>query len=138
MRSNEYKLEALFTGTLKVKGAFLTDSVMKTRSVVGEMVALFLALNLSIRSGFAQETATRSLKRFLRDYAADALGPGIKANYIAVSASLSGSKTKEMIVRLDHPAFCGTGGCDTLVLQPRGAKYRVITSITPGWPPYAC
>ncbi len=55
--------------------------------------------------------------------------------YISAFASLGGLKTKDVIVYFTDQHSCGSGGCTTLILAPSGHSYRVVTSITIGWPP---
>lgn len=46
------------------------------------------------------------------------------------SLDLNGDRTKELIVHIMGRRLCGSGGCPTLVLEPEGESYKLITEIT--------
>jgi len=74
-----------------------------------------------------------SLERFLRDYLGDLGADEKTAKYFAAFVDLRDDGTQEVIVYLiDH---CGSGGCVTLILVPKGSSYEVVTEVSIGWPP---
>ena len=79
----------------------------------------------------------KALANFLRDYlgkpdpSLESQGP---TRYAAAFVDLRDNGTKEVIVYITGD-WCGTGGCNTLVLAPKGTSYEVITNLTITWPP---
>jgi hypothetical protein len=79
-----------------------------------------------------------SLRRFLRDYlgAPDpSFEPMEPTLYSAAFVDLKDDGTREVIVYVTGRAWCGSGGCITLVLAPKGSSYTLITEITITRPP---
>lgn len=50
--------------------------------------------------------------------------------YASGFVDLRDDGTEEAIVYLIGQNWCGSGGCNTLILAPQGASYRVVSSIT--------
>jgi hypothetical protein len=76
------------------------------------------------------------LKTFLRDYLNGSYKAGdTTTRYFAAPVDLTDGGEQQVIVYFTDQHSCGTGGCTTLVLAPAGPSYKVITSITIGWPP---
>src|SRR5208282_3162479 len=72
-----------------------------------------------------------SLRKFLQNYACGSDYPDIKATrYIAAFVHLRDDNTQQVIVYLIGQAWCGTGGCLTLILVPKDSSYTVITEMT--------
>lgn len=42
-------------------------------------------------------------------------------------ADLTGREPPEVIVYLQGPGMCGSGGCEMMILQPLGRSYRLVT-----------
>jgi hypothetical protein len=76
-----------------------------------------------------------SLRRFLQNYAGGS-DPGIKATrYFAAFVHLRDDSTQQVIVYLIGRAWCGTGGCLTLILVPKDSSYTIITEMSVVQPP---
>jgi hypothetical protein len=79
-----------------------------------------------------------SLQRFLQKYASDA---GVRASddhgtrYIAKFVQLRDGSRQEVIVYLMGSDWCGTGGCDTLILVPENSSYTIVAEIGIVHPP---
>jgi len=76
------------------------------------------------------------LEAFLRHY----VGPQSSEDnrdtrYESAFVDLTGHGAHEAIVYLMGRQWCGSGGCTTLVLAPRGTSYRVVAYLTTTWPP---
>ena len=77
-----------------------------------------------------------SLRSFLRDYLRDPYIAGDTATrYFAVSVNLADNNGAQVIVYFTDQRSCGTSGCTSLILRPQGSSYKVVTSISTGWPP---
>jgi len=50
--------------------------------------------------------------------------------YSATAVSLRDDGTLQTIVYLTNDGWCGSGGCTTLILEPKDYDYRVVTKIT--------
>lgn len=57
--------------------------------------------------------------------------------YYAASADLDGDGKPEVILWMIGDYWCGTGGCETLVLTPERAGYRLVATIATTRPPIA-
>jgi hypothetical protein len=55
--------------------------------------------------------------------------------YIAAFKDLNGDGNLEAIVYLVGEEWCGSGGCTTLILDRKGASWKIITKITVTRPP---
>ncbi|MCB0346556.1 MAG: META domain-containing protein [Bdellovibrionales bacterium] len=51
---------------------------------------------------------------------------GMKARYAYIKFDLNGDGTEEVLVYLLGSYFCGTGGCNMLLLEPAAEGYKVI------------
>ena len=72
-----------------------------------------------------------SLRKFLQNYVGDSDYPDVKATrYVAAFVHLRDDNTQQVIVYLIGRAWCGTGGCQTLILVPKDSSYTVITTMT--------
>jgi hypothetical protein len=77
-----------------------------------------------------------SVKRFLQDYLRTAgFGDDHTTRYYASFVSLSDRGKQDVVVYLTGRSWCGSGGCTTLILAPKGSSYRVVTRITISRPP---
>jgi hypothetical protein len=109
---------------------------------VGLLYTLFglgssLAQNTKSSAPAARAVTSRQarLEAFLRHYVGppDSLNRGTR--YEAAFLDLSGHGTREAVVYLTGEEWCGSGGCTTLVLAPRGTSYEVIGYLTTTWLP---
>jgi hypothetical protein len=71
-----------------------------------------------------------SLSRFLQKFDHDKA-----TKYIAAFADLNGDGIPEAIVYLAEGRWCGSGGCNTLILEQRGGSWQIVTDITITRPP---
>lgn len=72
-----------------------------------------------------------SLRKFLKNYATASDFPNVNATrYIAAFVHLREDDTQQVIVYFMGPAWCGTGGCTSLILAPNGSSYTVITEMS--------
>lgn len=95
--------------------------------------AALLAITAGVSVASAQQLITPSthlnahLHQFLQKY----LGPPDKTTQVNIAwvktASPSG---KQAIVYVSGPNWCGSGGCNMLVLEPRGTTFKVIGNTT--------
>jgi hypothetical protein len=60
---------------------------------------------------------------------------GGEIRYFGATTDLDGDGKHEIIVHVVSPMLCGTGGCNTLVLTPTEAGYRLVTEISVSRPP---
>ena len=74
-------------------------------------------------------------RRALQDHIKRALHSTDELRYRAAEADLNGDGVKEITVYITSPESCGSGGCNTLVLQRRGRSYRTVMNATITWPP---
>lgn len=71
-----------------------------------------------------------SLARYLRTFDSDR-----GTRYVAAFYDLSGGGKPDAIVYLVGPKWCGSGGCNTLVLEQSGSTWRIVSNQTITWPP---
>jgi hypothetical protein len=57
------------------------------------------------------------------------------ARYFAHAIDQNDDGQDELVVHVAGPAVCGTGGCNTLILTPQGATYRLVADISVTNPP---
>jgi len=75
---------------------------------------------------------TKALEDALRTNFDPQLG---EVRYLLGWADLNDDASDEAIVHVVGPMVCGTGGCDTLVLQAQDDTYRVISALATTEPP---
>jgi hypothetical protein len=97
------------------------------RYIVGMICSLLL-----MNSCFAdtQLSAGVSLKQFLQSWSNDKT-----TRYVAVFRDLNSDDVPEAIVYLADSRWCGSGGCNMLVLTQDGNSWRIISNITITRPP---
>jgi hypothetical protein len=71
-----------------------------------------------------------SLQRFLQTFDHDKT-----SRYIAAFYDLNGDGSPEAIVYLMGRGWCGSGGCNTLILARDGSSWRIVSNETITWPP---
>ncbi len=91
------------------------------------------ALMFVVSAG-ADASAEDSLKRFLQGYFGGRFEDRT-TRYAAAFVDLNGDGVKEVIVHVTGRAWCGSGGCNTYVLAPKGSSYAVVTRMTVTRPP---
>jgi len=81
-------------------------------------------------------TAQESLRTFLQHYLRGPSRDEDKTTrYFVALVNLSTDGTPEAIVYLTGNGWCGSGGCNTLILGRDGSSWRVVTNITITRPP---
>lgn len=83
-----------------------------------------------------EKSNEESLRIFLKDFLkipATDDGGSVSCRFSFVDLNDDGKK--EAIVYIMDKAWCGSGGCTTLVLAPRNASYAIITKIALTRPP---
>ncbi len=78
----------------------------------------------------ADVAAMKSLDAFLAEFDRD-LGDGVMAAFV----DLNGDGQPEAIVHLAGSGWCGSGGCETLILVRDGDSWRLLTMIAITNPP---
>lgn len=77
-----------------------------------------------------------SLEAFLKDFLKiSASGYGQAAPYRFSFIDLNDDGKKEVMVYLMDTAWCGSGGCTTLVLAPKNLSYTIVSKISLTRPP---
>jgi len=80
--------------------------------------------------------AQESLKTFLQHYLRGGSRDDDKTTrYFVALVNLRTDGTQEAIVYLTGNGWCGSGGCNTLILVRDGSSWRVVTNITITRPP---
>jgi hypothetical protein len=72
------------------------------------------------------QASAASLKAFLQDYSGD---EDKTIRYLDAWIDLNGDGYPEVVVHLIGDGWCGSGGCTTLVLEPKGSSYKIVTKI---------
>ncbi len=91
---------------------------------------LLITLMLFILPSVAVAQDSGSLKRFLQGYVKMRAGRVVDyTTYLEAWINLNGDGNEEAIVYLTGGGWCGSGGCSTLILQPEGSSYRIITEL---------
>ncbi len=75
--------------------------------------------------------ADGDLRAYLQDYLKSGSSDFDKTTrYSAAFAELSGAKVPEVVVYVSGSAWCGSGGCSTLILRKESDSFKVITPTT--------
>ena len=61
--------------------------------------------------------------------------PPIRVAYDVAATDLNGDEVEEVLVYLRSDYFCGTNGCNLLILARHGEAFRVVTEISVAKPP---
>jgi hypothetical protein len=96
-------------------------------------VAATRLLLMCVPSGCLAQPDSRleeSLARYLRTFDADR-----STRYVAAFYDLSGGGKPDGIVYLVGRKWCGSGGCNTLVLAQSGNTWRIVSNQAITWPP---
>ena len=95
------------------------------------LATVLSGLALAQQQGNNSDAATEtSLKKFLQTMTDDKA-----ARYVAAFHDLNGDGTPEAIVYLQSNQWCGSAGCNTLILSRYGASWKVVTNISITNPP---
>jgi hypothetical protein len=81
---------------------------------------------------FAQHETqpTEQQQGALRAFLQKELGSAESLSYVAAFVDLRDDGAQEAIVYLTDQNWCGSGGCVTLVLEPTGSAFKVVTKMT--------
>jgi hypothetical protein len=82
------------------------------------------------QTGTSPPKAEQSLKRFLQTFDDDKT-----TRYVAAFRDLNNDGKPEAIVYLISKEWCGSGGCNTLILTRDDDSWRIVTNITITRPP---
>jgi hypothetical protein len=105
-------------------------------AVVGAGFMLLAALCFARPQHQPNSKQEDSLKLFLQDYLADSRSDERESTrYFPAFVDLKDGGTQEVIVYVTGRSWCGSGGCRTLVLAPKGSSYEVVTHATITRPP---
>ena len=75
--------------------------------------------------------ADGDLRAYLQDYLKSGSSDFDKTTrYSAAFAELIGAKVPEVVVYVSGSAWCGSGGCSTLILRKESDSFKVITPTT--------
>ncbi len=77
-----------------------------------------------------QESDESSLKDYLQTFSSDK-----NARFVAAFRDLNSDGVNEAIVYLLGNEWCGSGGCNTLILSRDGNTWRIVSNITISRPP---
>jgi hypothetical protein len=88
-------------------------------------IALLIFASAQATPGAAPSAPEESLKRFLRTIDADR-----STRYIARLRNLNQNRGPEAIVYMIGEKWCGSGGCDTLILIPEAGSWKILADIT--------
>ena len=86
--------------------------------------------SLAQRQHKPTEGQRNTLKAFLQDYVKAPNYDHKETRYVAAFIDLRDDGTQQAIVYFTDRSSCGSGGCSTLIVEPEGSSYRVVTSIT--------
>ena len=100
---------------------------MTRHILLGPAVLLILSAGMPASAGQQPTKVSEYLRRTL-----NASG---SVRFTAANVDLNGDGREEVVVYVTDPAFCGSGGCNTLVLEPEGPTYRVLMNATITRPP---
>jgi len=112
-----------------------SESIMVKRHF---LFALLIACGLVATENCFGQQATGTdvlLKKFLQKYWSDPAGNDMTAEYVAATVHLHGDTRKTFVVYVAGQTMCGSGGCRLLVLEPKGASFKEIGSMTITRPP---
>jgi hypothetical protein len=115
----------------------MTDNALRCLSAA-QAAAICLAILVAISTAKVQAqrepappaTLADSLKRFLQT-----LGHNRTTRYVAAFRDLNGDGIPEAIVYLVGPEWCGSGGCNMLILTQDRSSWRIVTKVTITQPP---
>jgi hypothetical protein len=87
--------------------------------------------SLAAPSGHVPTSTDARLERFLRRLIYKSRADDIGATrYARAFVSLHGSRQTQVIVRLMGRSWCGSGGCETLILNDDGRAFHLVSKIS--------
>ena len=105
--------------------------VLSLAAVVCSMLLVSTCLaEAQPQQGTQSSSVEESLRQFLQT-----LDNNKTTRYVAAFRDLNGDGIPEAIVYLIGKKWCGSGGCNTLILTQDGSSWRVVTKITITRPP---
>jgi hypothetical protein len=115
----------------------MTDNALRCL-IAAQAAATCLALLVAVSPAKAQArrepapppTSVDSLKRFLQT-----LDGNRTTRYVAAFRDLNGDGIPEAIVYLVGTKWCGSGGCNLLILTQDSSSWRIVTKVTITQPP---
>jgi hypothetical protein len=111
-------------------------SAQKLRRILASLLAAASCLAFAGPAGAAPDQALvdGGLRNFLQHYAKDQGNgpPDEETRYLAVPVKLNdaGPASGQVLVYLVGPVWCGSGGCELLVLDRVGVDYKIITDVS--------
>ncbi|WP_424363476.1 hypothetical protein [Methylocystis parvus] len=113
------------------------ETKRSAKSRWGNLIALLLCYSFAgggiaaaQSSKNSDASSSASLKKYLQT-----LGDDKQARYVAAFEDLDGDGTPEAIVYMLGGEWCGSGGCDTIILQQKGESWKTVTDISITQPP---
>lgn len=108
----------------------LTGIGVRTRILIQAVLFSLLAAGLCVADAQQKRQelradAQKSLEHFLQ-----ALDDSEQTRYAAAFRDLDGDGTPEAIVYLAGPGWCGSGGCNMLILKRNGDSWKEVTTTT--------
>ena len=107
---------------------------MKCHLVAMAMPVLYLLLAAGcLAQPAARDDSGREarLKQFLQNFDGNPSSADERTTrYASAFVDLKDDGTQEAIVYLIGPRWCGSGGCSSLILEPAGSSFKVITKTT--------
>ncbi len=102
------------------------------------MTRAHLQMAVAAEEHLAAPSSTKvdTLKSFLQDYLrVPRMVDDSTTRFSPAFVDLNGDDTQEVILYVTGEAWCGTGGCLTLILARMDSTYRVVTRLTVTRPP---
>ena len=122
-----------------MRGPFLTLQSMRVLALVawpGLLAASCLAQAPQPSATAPSSSTHESLKTFLQDYLRKpSFGDDKSTRFFAAFVDLHGNGIRDAVVYITGDGWCGSGGCNTLILKPQGNIWKVVTTITITRPP---
>ena len=94
------------------------------------LVTPLIVTGLIAFAGAATAAAPNGADGPLRNYLQRTLHAEGPLHFQAVDVDLDRDGVDEVVAYIDDPGFCGTGGCNTLILKRVGDNYRTVTNIS--------
>ena len=99
-------------------------------------LALAVLTSVLIVGSAPAQTPTTDLPEAIRtDLVKRYSAVATETRYFAAAADLNADGRAEIVVYVDGPSACGSGGCHTFIYTPNGSGYRQVTSVSVTWPP---